>query len=63
MAVSRVLISSEPSSSTPISTGESCGEPSRRSVASTPRWFARTKSRTSSAVRLIARIYSNAASL
>ena len=47
IAVSRVEISMRPCSSTPASTGESCGRPSRRMVASTAWWFARTKERAS----------------
>lgn len=57
IAVSRLLITSDPSSSTPTRTGDSCGSPSRRMVASTARCCERTKARTSSAVRLTRQIY------
>src|SRR4051812_43624084 len=43
-AVSRLLTTSSPSASTATVTGESCGEPSDRVVASTARWWARRKS-------------------
>jgi hypothetical protein len=39
IAAARVLIMTRPASSTPTVTGDSCGIPSRRNVASTPLWF------------------------
>src|SRR5579859_1622935 len=43
-AVSRVLISTRPSSSTVHVTGDNCGLPSDREVARTARWWTRRKS-------------------
>src|SRR5215472_15833722 len=63
-AVSRVLLTTRPTSTTPTVTGESCGSPSDRVVASTARWWARMNSRarsrsigTSSAVKANAALH------
>jgi hypothetical protein len=44
IAVSRVLTITRPASSTAAVTGDSCGVPSRRTVASTAWWWVRRKS-------------------
>src|SRR5579863_8987187 len=53
MAVSRVLMRTRPSSSTVHVTGDSCGRPSARTVASTARWWAAMNSLASSAFMMI----------